>query len=594
MSDVGYSGVANLAPTTLGYAKDVQGSNYRQLAGVGDGGVTMSPDYIPSALTLLNRLTTSPAGIFVSGQGYLQTPGNLALRSSAVNDAAWTKSGTCTTPSANTIGLPTDGDFLNNTTGYVTVVSSPYTMAVLLSGTGTVRIGSNSAGVTSTLVTLTPTPTLYAHNFSAGSVTSYILPAYRSGTSATLVTCDAIGFFQGTYTASQLAAMGGVPLTTSAAVAATYTDAHVYSAGSTQTVYGAELNNAPLSAWTYGTWTYNAGGYVDSSAGSGFAAIPSAAPVVGKVYTFTFTSANTVTLNLVAGNTYTNVTPVVGINTFDAPCNAAGSLLGFQGGASTNQIRNISVREKITQSSVINSFNTGNYTLSDGSTGFSAVDGSAGLVLDGMGTVGSELVSNPGPFTATTGWVSANSAVLGVSAGSLTLAGNGVTAFPGAYFNMTTVIGNTYKVVVTLTVASGTGAIVVKALPNAGGANVASTTTTAAGEYTLIFTATGTAHSVGLEGAPNTFTASFSSFSFKQVTGIHATQATAGNRPAVRRGALNLLTYSQDFSNAAWVVGATATKAFACMTPFGMTICPICHFLMIGPYSHPKTKLATG
>jgi len=33
---------------------------------------------------------------------------------------------------------------------------------------------------------------------------------------------------------------------------------------------------------------------------------------------------------------------------------------------------------------------------------------------------------------------------------------------------------------------------------------------------------------------------------------INATQPTAGSRPTLRRGALNLLTYSQDFTNAAW------------------------------------------
>lgn len=143
---------------------------------------------------------------------------NLALRSNAVNDAAWTKNGTATTPSANTVNLPADGtDFLNNTTALTTVASSPYTVVAMLSGTGTVRIGSNSSGVTSTIVTLTATPTLYVHNFTTGGVSTYILPVYRSGTTATSVTVDGIGFFQGTLTAAQILAEGGIALTTSTA-----------------------------------------------------------------------------------------------------------------------------------------------------------------------------------------------------------------------------------------------------------------------------------------------------------------------------------------------------------------------------------------
>jgi hypothetical protein len=42
------------------------------------------------------------------------------------------------------------------------------------------------------------------------------------------------------------------------------------------------------------------------------------------------------------------------------------------------------------------------------------------------------------------------------------------------------------------------------------------------------------------------------SVSIKEVLGIHATQASSGSRPTLRRGIQNLLTYSQDFSNAAW------------------------------------------
>lgn len=43
--------------------------------------------------------------------------------------------------------------------------------------------------------------------------------------------------------------------------------------------------------------------------------------------------------------------------------------------------------------------------------------------------------------------------------------------------------------------------------------------------------------------------------------GINATQSVAGNRPGVRRGLYNLLTYSNDLTNAAWVTEFTASKS---------------------------------
>jgi len=43
------------------------------------------------------------------------------------------------------------------------------------------------------------------------------------------------------------------------------------------------------------------------------------------------------------------------------------------------------------------------------------------------------------------------------------------------------------------------------------------------------------------------------------IGGINATQPTTASKPILRRGAVNLLTYSGDFSNAAWIKGATAT-----------------------------------
>lgn len=58
----------------------------------------------------------------------------------------------------------------------------------------------------------------------------------------------------------------------------------------------------------------------------------------------------------------------------------------------------------------------------------------------------------------------------------------------------------------------------------------------------------------------------------REVTGIHATQGTPGYKPTLRKGIVNLLTYSQDFSNAAWLkdAGVTVTSNYA-VAPDGTT-----------------------
>jgi hypothetical protein len=54
-----------------------------------------------------------------------------------------------------------------------------------------------------------------------------------------------------------------------------------------------------------------------------------------------------------------------------------------------------------------------------------------------------ELITNAGPFTATTGWSAVHSATLSTAANEL-VATNGIANYPGASFSFTTVIGKTY------------------------------------------------------------------------------------------------------------------------------------------------------
>jgi hypothetical protein len=188
----------------------------------------------------------------------------------------------------------------------------------------------------------------------------------------------------------------------------------------------------------------------------------------------------------------------------------------------------------------INALQAGNYTLSDGSTGLSAVDGSAGLVLDGLGTVGAELVPTSGNWTAETGAIGFITTNTPASV-TFTSAGAG-TAYASIFTGAT--VGNTYDVSFTVSGYSGGGVDVVV------GFGTLKTYVSANGTYSRKSVCAGNAALYVYCQAATTATVVVNSI--KQVTGIPATQSTAGNRPTLRRGALNLLIQSNDFSNAAW------------------------------------------
>ena len=92
---------------------------------------------------------------------------NLLTKTEDFSDAAWTKIGSATTPSANTINFPA----LNGTVAYpvttLATVGTSATFSVELSGTGTVYIGCYRSGGSayeedSIKVLLTDTPTIYS------------------------------------------------------------------------------------------------------------------------------------------------------------------------------------------------------------------------------------------------------------------------------------------------------------------------------------------------------------------------------------------------------------------------------------------------
>ena len=197
---------------------------------------------------------------------------------------------------------------------------------------------------------------------------------------------------------------------------------------------------------------------------------------------------------------------------------------------------------------------TNNYTASDGSTGYSANDGVAGLVLDGMAVLGDEKITNRGPFTDTTGWGTSSATIAAVD-GELVVTstsasgGNGNIAVP-------TTVNQTYMV--TGVIRCGTAATVnlkaqsVSPYVTLASSQVVSSTAVTAVQF--VFTATTTSTQIYLQtAAANGVTAMLVAVSCKAISGIHATQSTTANKPAVRRGAYNLLLQSQTFDNASWL-----------------------------------------
>ena len=183
-----------------------------------------------------------------------------------------------------------------------------------------------------------------------------------------------------------------------------------------------------------------------------------------------------------------------------------------------------------------------NYLLSDGSTGYSTVDGVDGLTLDGMGELGSELVTNGTFDSDVVGWT-AVAANFTYSAGRAILA-NTSASNAEAYQAITTVVGKTYKVSAYMEL--GVNAIVprIAAMTTYGGGVLALVEALAgAGVYNFYFVATTTTTYIGLftNSTNATTTDYYDNISCKEYTGTHLTQATSANKPLVRRGMLNKL-----------------------------------------------------
>ena len=206
---------------------------------------------------------------------------------------------------------------------------------------------------------------------------------------------------------------------------------------------------------------------------------------------------------------------------------------------------------------------TGNYLESTGNT-LGTVDNPTGLVLDALGTVGSELVTN-GAGTNTDLWVPTQSTVVSVGGEFVvTATGSSAQINQGVSF----VAGKSYVVTAIARCGTVVGPVYV-GINGIGGQPVSATSNTPT-RYQFTAASTGSMNvQVAVSGASAGQTFYVSSISVREVTGIHLTQGTTANKPVLRRGLTNLLTYSSDFTNAAWGKTNTSVTANSATAPDG-------------------------
>lgn len=185
----------------------------------------------------------------------------------------------------------------------------------------------------------------------------------------------------------------------------------------------------------------------------------------------------------------------------------------------------------------INGSDIGNYLDSAGTTTMS-VDNPVGLVLDQMYGQGAL-----GPNLATV-----TSAVMTGAVEYTPITGPAAT------------VGSVYQVSYTYNATSGA------AQASIGGVALPAINGPASGSYstfiTAITTAAPTMYSNGAVG-------SISNYSVRQVLGIPASQATTANKPTLRRGVVNLFSYSNAFTSAAWATVGSPVLTTGQKDPFG-------------------------
>jgi len=182
------------------------------------------------------------------------------------------------------------------------------------------------------------------------------------------------------------------------------------------------------------------------------------------------------------------------------------------------------------------------------------LDKSRGLVL------GPELVVNGDFSSGTTGWTSGTtySGTLSAASGLLTITTNSANGFGSALQSVSLTVGKTYRLTGTRRASSGGNPAV--GFGNSLGAIqtvlISGSASTTTNEFTASFVYTGNILTLFNQTSTNGAVSEFDNISVRELAGNHATQATAASRPIYgvvpQGGRRNLLTWSEDYSNAIW------------------------------------------
>jgi hypothetical protein len=236
------------------------------------------------------------------------------------------------------------------------------------------------------------------------------------------------------------------------------------------------------------------------------------------------------------------------------------------------------------------------YTDSAGTTPVTAVEQAVGLMLDkSKGLVlGSELVTNGGPFVNTAGWTP-SAAALSVVGSNLRCTTQASPALAIASTPITTVAGQMYKVSWTY-VLGPSSSVNVRFGSTLFGNELGTVAITA---NSAVFTATSSTSYVNLRN--ETFAGSvyfeIATITAKALPGNHAFQTTSAKRP-VLRARYNLLEYSEQFDNGYWTKANTTISANAATAPNGTTNADLAYATTTGTdravYRNGLTGLTVG